>query len=237
MATTSRVCTINARGGSKGVPGKNLSLVNGLPLIQHSIEQAIESGLFDVIAVSSDSSKILDIAAQCGVMSISRPADLATDTAPKLPAIQDAVLQAEAILGTKFNVVVDLDATSPLRDVLDIKGAVQLLESGNFESVFTATPARRSPYFNQVSVDKNGSWGPVVRPETPVYRRQDAPETYDMNASIYVWSRDALIEKGSVFLTSTGMYLMPESRSWDIDTMNDLEFVRFLMEKRGSRER
>ncbi len=235
--TRSRVCTINARGGSKGVPGKNLCLVNGLPLVQHSIEQAIESRLFDVIAVSSDSSEILDIAVKCGVVPIKRPADLATDTAPKLPAIQHSVLQVEAISGRKFDVVVDLDATSPLREVLDIQGAVQLLESENLESVFTATPSRRSPYFNQVSLDGRGVWGPVVRPEVPITRRQDAPKTYDMNASIYVWTRDALIEKGSVFLSATGMFLMPEARSWDVDSFTDLEFVSFLMEKRDVRKR
>ena len=146
-----RLCTICARGGSKGVPEKNLMPVAGKPLIAHSLEQARRSGLFHTLAVSSDSAAILDAAEHWGAdLRIERPAELATDSAAKLPVIQHAVEAAERITGERFDTLVDLDATSPLRTADDIRGAVALLEESRVSQVITGTPARRSPYFNLV---------------------------------------------------------------------------------------
>jgi len=236
--TTNRVCTLNARGGSKGVPGKNLASVAGRSLLSYSIEQAANSGLFEAVAVSSDSEEILNEAAKCGALPILRPVELATDLAPKVPSIIHCVREVERHKGLTFSTVVDLDVTSPLRRVEDIVGAVALLEEGGHDSVFTATKARRSPYFNQVTKHSDGSWGPVILSSEPLFRRQDAPETFDMNASIYVWSRNSLLQGESVFLESTAMYLMPEERSWDIDSKFDFEIVSLLLERQvGSLER
>ena len=232
----SRICTINARGGSKGVPGKNLAIVAGLPLLAHSVEQAKESGIFDLIAVSSDSFEILKVARNHGALAIERPDELASDSSPKLPSIIHGVKRAEEISGLTFSTVVDLDATSPLRNSGDIVGAVQLLETGHLDSVFTATRSRRSPYFNQVSKSANGIWGPVLSHSEAIFRRQDAPETFDLNASIYVWNKDSLFRTPSVFQESSAVYLMPEERSWDIDSKFDFEVVSFLLErKKGHR--
>src|SRR6185437_14870756 len=111
-----RICTICARGGSKGVPNKNLRVVAGKPLLVHTIEHAVAAGLFDVVAVSSDSSAILEAAASFGVTElVERPAALATDTAAKVPAIRHAVAAVEARLGLRFDICCDLDATAPLR--------------------------------------------------------------------------------------------------------------------------
>ena len=227
-----RLCTICARGGSKGVKGKNVRMMQGKPLIAHSIEQARSSGLFDAIAVSSDSDQIMEIALACGIDHfIKRPAELATDTAAKLPVIRHCVREVEHVLGQAFNTLVDLDVTSPLRSIQDIQNAVLLLENSGYGNVITAMPARRSPYFNLVEVDSNNTVALSKLSATPFVRRQDAPKCYDMNASIYVWRRDVLFDASSLFNSDTGLYVMPEERSIDIDSELDYLFVEFLMSR------
>lgn len=230
-----RICTICARGGSKGVQNKNIRLLLGKPLIAHSIEQALASGLFAAVAVSSDSEPILAAAAEAGATHlVRRPDELATDTAPKIPVMQHCVVRVEEAKGAACEVVVDLDATAPLRSVADIEAAVELLESRGISNVITAMPSRRSPYFNLVEVDAAG----VVRLSKPlasaVARRQDAPACFDMNASIYAWRRDALMGATSVFLADTGLYVMPEERSIDIDSEVDFALVELLAGRRGT---
>jgi N-acylneuraminate cytidylyltransferase/CMP-N,N'-diacetyllegionaminic acid synthase len=231
----SRICTICARGGSKGVKNKNVRDLVGKPLIAYTLEQAQVSGLFDLIAVSSDSQAILEVARCHGAdLLVERPVDLATDTAAKLPAVRHCVEEAERISGKRFEVVVDLDATSPLRWVADIQGAVEMLERERVSNVITAAPARRSPYFNLVELGEDG----VVRlskpPEKPIVRRQDSPQCFDMNASIYVWQRAALFAYPTVFNADTRLFIMPEDRSTDIDNELDFEIVELLMRKRNS---
>jgi CMP-N-acetylneuraminic acid synthetase len=232
LTTKKRLCTINARGGSKGVPGKNWALIAGTPLLSYTIRQAITSGCFDMIAVSSDSKRILEIAALEGAETIQRPTELAMDSSPKVPAIIHCVEKSEERAGHNFETVVDLDVTSPLRNESDIISAVELLESNDLQSVFSACNSRRSPYFNLVATNDKGSWGPVVSTSPKPMRRQDAPSTFDMNASIYVWNREDLFRHRAVFLERTGMYLMPEERSLDIDSALDFKIVEFLIEER-----
>ncbi len=225
-----RLCTICARGGSKGVKGKNVRLLLGKPLIAHSIEQARASGLFDALAVSSDSDEILEVARLWGCDHlIKRPDDLATDQAAKLPVIRHCVAEVERIAARTYETLVDLDATSPLRTPEDIANAVRLLEESGAGNVLTAMPARRSPYFNLVELDGSG----IVHLSKPlssaVVRRQDAPKCYDMNASIYVWRRPALFESATLFNADTRLYVMPEERSIDIDSEVDFRFVEHLM--------
>lgn len=225
-----RICTICARGGSKGVKGKNVRLINGKPLIAYSIEQAKDSGLFDVIAVSSDSEHILEIADACGAdYLIQRPEELATDTSAKLPVIRHCVNEVEQRRGQLFETMVDLDATSPLRSVDDIRNAVALFETTGAGNLITAMPARRSPYFNLIEVDDHDVVRLSKSVATPFVRRQDAPKCYDMNASIYVWRRNVLFEAPSLFNPDTKLYVMPEERSIDIDSELDFRFVEFLM--------
>lgn len=229
-----RLCTINARGGSKGLKNKNIREFLGKPLIAYSILQAKASGIFDAIAVSSDSDEILQIAAQYGAdYVIKRPDALASDQAAKLPAIQHSLLQAEKLSDQSFDVIVDLDATSPLRDVHDIKEAVKLLEDKKVSNVITGTPSRRSPYFNLVEINEKGFAELSKKLPKDIIRRQDAPKAYDMNASIYVWTRKGLLDHHTIFLSDTLLYAMPEKRSIDIDSQLDFEIVEFLMKKRG----
>jgi len=225
------LCTICARAGSKGVTNKNLRLINGLPLIAYSLQQAVETKLFSQIAVSSDSSEIRTTAMAHGAtFVVDRPTQMASDTAPKLPAIRHCVETTEKEFG-QFDIIIDLDATAPLRVAADIIGSLKLLTATNADNVITGTPAHRSPYFNLVEQDENG----IVQLSKPlkdaVTRRQDSPKCFDMNASIYVWRRDALLNNPSLFVSSTRLFEMPRERSLDIDSEADFEMVEWMMSK------
>lgn len=225
-----RICTVCARAGSKGVRGKNLRVLNGLPLLAHSLRQAAASGLFDAIVLSSDSPEMLAIAKQHGATYlVDRPAEMATDTAAKLPVIRHCVAETERALGVVFDTCVDLDATSPLRNIEDIRAVVQLVEGCGAGNVITAMPARRSPYFNMVEQDEHGVIR-LAKPASPAFvRRQDAPACFDMNASIYAWTRKSLMTSPGLFNPDTRMHVMPEERSIDIDSEVDFLLVELLM--------
>ena len=224
-----RLCTVCARGGSKGIKGKNLREMHGKPLIAHTIDDARNSGLFDVIAVSSDSDAILTIAEAHGAdITIKRPDALASDTAGKSGAIHHAVVEVENRTGTQFDTFVDLDATAPLRKPSDVVDAVALVESGQHSNVFSVCKSRRSPYFNMVESHPDGTIT-LVKPNDQFKRRQDVPPTYDMNASIYVWSRQSMMEtQAHVFNPQCGVYVMDEHSLFDIDEPGDFEIVEFL---------
>jgi len=225
------LCTICARAGSKGVTNKNLRPINSKPLIVYSIEQALATKLFDQIVVSSDSAEIRNVALANGAThAVERPFELASDTAPKLPAIRHCVESAEKKFG-KFEVIVDLDATAPLRNPEDILGALELLRTTNSDNVITGTPAHRSPYFNLVETNEQGIVHLSKQPRAAVDRRQDSPECFDMNASIYVWRRHALFENETLFTKSTRLFVMPRERSVDIDSQADFDMVEWLMTK------
>ncbi|RXG97727.1 acylneuraminate cytidylyltransferase family protein [Bradyrhizobium zhanjiangense] len=229
----SLVCTICARGGSKGVVGKNARDLLGKPVLAWSIEQARETGLFDAIAFSSDSDALLDAALKAGAdIAVRRPDEMATDTAPKLPAIRHCLEQAIAQTGRTPEIFVDLDVTSPLRLASDISGAVALLRESGARNVITGAPARRSPYFNLVEQRSDGSVGLSKSANPPITRRQDAPRCFDMNASIYVWRVAPFLEHPAVFYPDTRLFEMPEERSIDIDSDLDFALVELLLRQR-----
>lgn len=225
------LCTICARAGSKGVANKNLRLINSKPLIVYSIEQAQATNLFDQIVISSDSEEIRNVALASGAtLVVERPIEMASDTAPKLPAIRHCVESVEKKFG-QFDVVIDLDATAPLRHPEDIIGALELLKSTNADNVITGTLAHRSPYFNLVETNEQGIVHLSKKPQDAVNRRQDSPKCYDMNASIYVWRRAALFENEGLFAANTRLFEMPRERSIDIDSQADFEVVEWMMTK------
>ena len=229
------LCTICARAGSKGVANKNLRPINSKPLIVYSIEQALATKLFDQIVVSSDSAEIRSVSLANGATyTVERPIELASDTAPKLPAIRHCVELAEQKFG-QFDVIIDLDATAPLRLPEDILGALELLKSTNSDNVITGTPAHRSPYFNLVETNEYGIVHLSKQPPVSVDRRQDSPQCFDMNASIYVWRRNALFENETLFTKNTRLFVMPRERSIDIDSQADFEVVEWMMTKGSTR--
>lgn len=232
-----KLCTICARGGSKGVPGKNLKALLGRPLLAHTIEHARAAGIFEAVAVSSDSEQILDQAERCDVDHvIERPAELATDQAGKVPAIQHALLEVERVRGEKFDILVDLDATNPLRLAEDIVGAVELLETTGATNVITGCHARRSPYFSLVERANDGTVHLSKTADPPILRRQDSPICYDMNGSIYVWRTGPFRESPALFNDDTRLFEMPEERSVDIDSALDFEIVEMLLRRRQASE-
>jgi CMP-N,N'-diacetyllegionaminic acid synthase len=176
------IATICARGGSKGLPGKNIRTFAGKPLIVHSIEQALACPMIDSVWVSTDDEKIAAIARAAGAqVPFLRPAELANDAAPKIPVIEHLVKHCEST-GLQVQRVVDLQPTSPLRHVSDIEGA--LAHRVQAELVVSVREATDNPYFNLVEADKDG-WVHLSKGNGTT-RRQDAPTVYALNGSIYV---------------------------------------------------
>lgn len=226
------IITICARGGSAGVPGKNIRPLLGKPLIAHTIAQALACPGIDAVYVSTDSPLIADVARQTGAqVPFIRPAELATATAPKIPVVQHLVESVEHD-GTKIGRIVDLDPTSPLREIADIQACLELLDA-NTDVVITGCEAEKNPYFNMVEYQSDGNVGLVKRPASPVTGRQQAPKVYAMNASIYVWHRRTL-SKG-LWDGRVKLYVMPRERSIDIDTPLDFKIVELLMQERDQR--
>lgn len=237
MASQKRLCSICARGGSKGVPGKNLRPLAGIPLLSRAIGQAKQVALFEAVAVSSDSEEILSLAREGGAdFAIERPAELASDEASKLPVIQHLAESVEEQSGASFDTLVDIDVTAPLRALEDIRGAVDLMETRGVSNVITGAPARKSPYFNLVEARADGTVSLSKPPDERIVRRQDSPKCYDMNAAVYVWRHDIFMAEPSVFYPDTLLYEMPEERSYDIDTETDFEFVEFLLSRTSSKD-
>ena len=225
------LCTICARSGSKGVPNKNIKKIAGKPLIQHTIEQAKKSKIFSDIIVSSDCKKILKIAEKLGVHTLKRTNQLSKDFVSKVDVIRDAAKKAQKMLDKKFDNVIDLDVTSPLRQVSDIHNSFKKFQNGNYQNLITGCVARKNPYFNMIEIKKN-VLSISKRTNKKIYSRQKSPQVFEMNASIYIWKNKALMNKSNLVTSKTAFYEMPEERSIDIDTMLDWKIVSSLMEKK-----
>ena len=223
------------RGGSKGVPNKNLRKLNGKPLMAYTIEAAIKSNIFKNIVVSTDSKKIATTAKKNGAEAwFLRPSELATDDAPKVPVIRHALNEAEKHYNESFDTVVDLDVTSPLRKPDDIINAVSQFEKEKSDILISGNKARKNPYFNMVEQD-NGRLKKVKNIGKNIIRRQDAPEVYDMNASIYIWKKSILLNSDELFSRKTSIYIMPYERSIDIDTEFEWNMVELLLSKKNKK--
>ncbi len=225
-----RLCVIGVRSGSKSIPHKNIAKFADKPLLAHSILHATECGLFDHICVSSDSQEYLDLAKEYGsTVTVMRPPELASDTAAKIPVIRHAIEEVEKQFGTTYNVIVDLQVTSPLRLSHDIKNAVELFENTNdVQNVVSVKKAHSSPYFTLLERAPNNQIKLCKQLETSVVRRQDAPATYDINGSVYVWDREVIMSVDKVINDRTEIYEMPDYRSIDIDNPLDFALAEFV---------
>ncbi len=227
------LCTISMRGGSQGVQNKHIKLINGKPLMYFTIKQAIRSKIFDHVIVSTDSKKILRIAKSYGAEGwFLRPKKLALNTSPKVPVIKHALFQAEEFYNKKFEIIVDLDATSPLRKIEDIINACKFFVKKKANMLISGCKSRVNPYYNMIEI-VNNKLKRAKKYKKNIYRRQDAPQTYDFNASIYIWNRKSLINFKSFFTKKTVFYEMPEKRSIDIDSELDFRLVEFLLKKKS----
>ena len=223
------LCTICARGGSKGLPNKNLLKIGDKSLIGHTLTQAKAIEAIDCIIVSSDSNEILkEGEIYAADILLQRSAKLASDDAGKIDAIIDCLNHAESNLNKHFDYVIDLDVTSPLRNLIDIENCLEFTKDQGFKNLITVTNSKKNPYFNQIEITNEGPQ--LVKSGHNVKGRQSAPKVYDMNASIYVWSRDFLINEKTLFSRDTIVYDMPEERSLDIDNELDFKIVKHLIE-------
>ncbi|MGP0630159.1 acylneuraminate cytidylyltransferase family protein [Nitrospina sp. 32_T5] len=223
------IATICARGGSKGVPGKNIRPVLGRPLIEYTIEQAKACTLIDRVYVSTEDEEIAEVARRAGAeVPFLRPAELATDNAAKIPVIQHLV-DGVSRMGVDVRTIVDLDPTSPLREVADIEACIALLDDET-DVVITGYEAEKNPYFNMVEQQADGYYKLVKTPDGALATRQTAPKVFAMNASIYVWHRNTL-SKG-LWEGRARLHAMPRERSIDIDAPIDLKLVELLMQEK-----
>lgn len=226
---------IAARGSSKGVKGKNFRILSGLPLIAHTIIQAKKWGKADKIICSTDSAKIAKIAGSYGIdVPFKRPAYLASDTASKIQVLRHAVETVEMQSKTKYQIIIDLDVTSPLRKIDDIDGALAVFLKKRPKTVFSVTPCRRNPYFNMIEINNQGYATLAKTASVHVNRRQDAPAVYDMNASIYIYDRDYLLDKKTFSAISDRslVWVMDEFSAIDIDSEFDFRFIEFLVDNK-----
>lgn len=223
------LCTICIRSGSKGVKNKNIKIINNKPLVYYSFIAAKKTNIFSNIFVSSDSKNFLSICKKFGANDlVKRPKILSSDKSGKIEAIKHALIYAEKKYNIRYDYVIDLDATSPLRTVSDIKKAYKKFIKSNSTNLFSVTNSNRSPYFNMVEI-KNSKVQLVKRNKKQYLRRQDTPITYDLNASIYIWKRKSLINNKNLIQNKTSIFVMPKSRSIDIDDEFDFKIVSQLL--------
>lgn len=211
---------IFARGGSKGLPKKNIKPLAGKPLILYSIETAFSSPSIDKVFVSTEDKDIADVAVKSGAILIERPAELATDTSPEWLSWQHAINWVEKKYGA-FKSFVSLPATSPLRSVGDVEAAIEKLDQTGADICISVTPANRNPYFNMVKSSDNEFVELVCKPDSSVSRRQDAPEVFDITTVVYAAKPTFILTQSSLFEGRVTSIEVPKSRAADIDDIYD----------------
>ena len=232
---TKVLITFCARGGSKGVPMKNIKSLCGKPLIQYSTEVANKfkniHGLDCDLAISTDDESILSIAKELGMETdYIRPAHLATDDAGKVDTIADLLIFEEKKNQCTYDYILDLDVSSPLRTVKDLKEAFDIIQSdGNAYNLFSVSKAHRNPYFNMVELSVDGYYK-LIKPQIKdVLSRQRAPVVYDLNASFYFYKRIFFESMFKSVLTDRALIYEVPHLCFDIDNMMDFEIMEFLI--------
>lgn len=209
-----------ARGGSKGLPEKNIRPLGGVPLIGHSILLARQVAAIGRVFVSTDNGRIARIAREHGAEVIERPAELATDTAAEWLAWQHAIRHVRAS-GDDFDRFISLPATSPLRAVQDVVSCLDMLEQ-DADIVITVTPAARSPYFNMVTRAADGG-SAIVLGSAGISRRQDAPVVFDITTVAYAARPDYILTSDKAFAGRVKSVIVPKERAVDID--DEIDFL------------
>lgn len=224
--------TICARGGSKGIPGKNIKLLNGIPLLAYTITTA---GYYSKlrkadIALSTDSDEILKVAGDHGLVTgYHRPAILAGDRAGKIGVIADLLAYEEKTRGKSYDYIIDLDVTSPLRTAEDIDRAFMMLTSSPAAlNIFSVSPASRNPYFNMVEKGTDG-FVHTVKDGTVYLSRQEAPQVFDINASFYIYRKSFFSAGYTSAVTERSLaYVMPHT-CFDLDEPSDFTVMGLML--------
>jgi CMP-N-acetylneuraminic acid synthetase len=226
------IALICARGGSKGVPGKNIKLLGGKPLIVRTINQIKELNEISRIFVSTESKEIANIAVNAGAeVPFMRPKKLAEDDAPEWLVWRHALESINRIDGVYPDIVIIVPVTSPLRIADDIKNCLIEYKRGNADIIITVTSSHRNPYFNMVKINEDGTASRVIEPAQTIARRQDTPEVYDMTTVAYVTSPKFILEKDGIFTGKVRHVHIPIERALDIDTPLDFKIAELLLAK------
>lgn len=219
---------IPARGGSKGIPHKNIKLLNGKPLICYSIDIARQYTTDDNICVTTDDNEIISVVEQYGLkVPFVRPAELATDTASSNDVLVHALNFYET-QGRQVDVIILLQPTSPFRKVSFVKEAVELYNA-DLDMVVSVKETSANPYYNCFEEDKNGFLSISKSIGHPITRRQDAPKVWEYNGSIYVINPTSLKDNGMQHFTRVKKYPMSELYSVDIDCPFDWKVAELLL--------
>lgn len=227
---------ITARGGSRGIPGKNIKLLNGKPLIAYSIEEAIKSNIFDRLIVSTDDEKIAEISRSYGAeIPFMRPAELAQDLTPTLPVLIHAVEWFKKNKNLNFDIVVLLQPTTPLRKAFHIQEAVKSLIDYKADSVVSVSevPGHHNPHW-QFILDRDGRLNIFTGEsfEQIIKRRQDLPKTYMRNGAIYAFKSELLFGDAPTFYgDDIRAYIMDEKYSVNIDSFKDFKLAELAIEE------
>lgn len=227
---------IPARGGSKGVPRKNVRMVCEKPLIAYPIETALAARhLFHRVIVSTDNQEIADVARRYGAdVPFLRPAGLAGDDVPMVPVLQHAVRFVEREDKVRLNWICLLQPTEPFRTVGDIEAALRLGQAGGCDSVISVAQVFSVHPILMKRIE-NGSLLPYCIEEKEGTRRQDyQPPAYMRNGAIYLTRRDVLMKRNSIWGEVIRPYIMPPERSVGVDSELDLKLVTLLMEDRST---
>jgi N-acylneuraminate cytidylyltransferase len=227
------VALICARGGSKGLPGKNIRFLAGRPLIVWAISQARAVKRVERVIVSTDSKDIAEVARQAGAeVPFLRPAELAQDNSPEWLVWRHALDFVKGDEGAYPDGLLVVPATAPLRAVTDLEQCLDEYEKGGVDVVVTVTDAHRSPYFNMVQVSKDGTVELVIPPASAIVRRQDVPAVYDMTTVAYVARPGFVMTRNGIFEGRVRSVHVPLERAIDIDTALDFKIAECLMSAR-----
>jgi len=221
---------IPARGGSKGIPGKNIKQLAGKPLLGWTIDSAKQASCVDQIVVSTDDEEIASVARELGAeVPFMRPSDLATDHAPAIDLVMHALEQLPDV-----DWVLLLQPTSPLRTAEDIESIVRLCIERGASSAVSVTEADKHPYW-MYECDERGRLQRVISDQPVITRRQDLPLAYALNGALYLACREWFFEHRLFIGPNTLGYVMPKERSVDLDTPQDWNWVEYLIEQRNAK--
>lgn len=230
----STIAFIFARGGSKGLPGKNIRMLGGKPLIGWSIEQASAVKRINRIIVSTDSEDIATEAIKYGAeVPFIRPDELARDDSSEWMAWRHALKYLLDNNGVLPEVMLSLPATAPLRLPVDIDRCLDKYAEGDSDIVITVKVAHSSPYYNMVKSNDDGTVGIVIPLSSSIIRRQDAPEVFDMTTVAYVARPEFVMKHESLFEGRVRAVQVPVERAIDIDTLLDFQIAENLLSIRG----
>lgn len=221
------LCTICFKKKSYGLKGKNFLQIMNKPLYVHTYNTAKKIKHFKNIILLSDGNIKKNKISKNTIIA-ERPKKISQKYTPKIDVIIYALKQAEKITNIQYDIIVDLDVTSPLRNVNDIKNCIKIFKKKKPLNLFSVNISKKNPYFNMV--EKKNQTYKLIKNIRKYSARQKTPKVYDMNASIYIWSRQSLFRK-QIFTKKTEIYEMPFERSIDIDSQNDLDLTKYIMKK------